>query len=170
LGRRGRFEERNVESIETLIAGEEHLARVKALFREIDLESGTIGPGEQAQTDAGMEASRTRHDFLASGSFWLILGKAGSEFAGYLTAVRIPKADSRIGVLYLDEMHVLARFRRRGVGSALVKRARKIATEIGLWRLRLNADPEDTGVMSFYKSLGFSRRKAGLMQSEVLGG
>ncbi|MHC4600592.1 MAG: GNAT family N-acetyltransferase [Planctomycetota bacterium] len=148
------------ESTGVVIADPSNLDRLQALFDEIDRETGNVAAGS-------IERSRDRYDFLASDGFWVLIGTVGGEFAGYATAVRIPKLDERIGVLYIAEVHVLQRHRRKGVASGMLQEALALASERGLWRIRLNADPKDEGVRRFYESQGFRDGGDGFYQRNV---
>jgi GNAT superfamily N-acetyltransferase len=90
-------------------------------------------------------------------------------WVGYLTAVRIPKPDQRIGVLYIDELRVLTAYRRRGIGSALVQEVCDLGYDLGFWRVRLNADQDDSGVCAFYEKNGFKHGGDGFFEKKIPG-
>ncbi len=96
-----------------------------------------------------------------------MLARLDGNLVGYLTAVRIPKADDRIGVLYIDELYVLKAYRRRGVGSTLGQEICKIGQELEFWRIRLNADEGNPTACAFYEANGFSHRGNGFFQKPV---
>jgi ribosomal protein S18 acetylase RimI-like enzyme len=91
----------------------------------------------------------------------------GGDPVGYVTTVRIPKADDRIGVLYIDEIYVLKAHRRRGIGSVLVQEVCRIGQELGLWRVRLHADENDPGICAFYEANGFRHSGNGFFQRQI---
>lgn len=144
------------------------LVLVKDLFREIDREAGEalVPRGFVEQAD-GIEASLRHHDFTRSDAFWIWLARAGPAWAGYATAARIPKLDRRVGVLYLDEIYVLQRFRRLGAGSALLDAVFTLARELGCWKIRLNADRTRRGLRRFYERNGFRDDQDGFFQKCV---
>ena len=153
--------------IEILHVKSEHLAQVEELWRAIARESDPGDDERPTREVRGLHRSLQRFDFLGSDSFWLLLASVDGNPVGYVTTVRIPKADERTGVLYIDELHVLEAYRRRGVGSALVQAVCKIGQALGFWRVRLNADENDPGVCAFYEANGFRHRGNGFFQRQI---
>jgi GNAT superfamily N-acetyltransferase len=153
--------------IQVVRARSEQVSQIEALWRAIARESEPGDKGAPSREVRGLHTSLRGYDFLATDSFWLLLGQVDNRPVAYLTAVRIPKPDARLGVLYIDELYVLTAFRRRGIGSALVGQACHIARELGLWRVRLNADQHDPGVVAFYEANGFTHSGDGFFQKRV---
>lgn len=153
--------------IEVLQAGPEHLAEVEDLWRAIARESNPKDDNAPSREVRGLHRSLQRFDWLGSDSFWLLLARVDGSPVGYSTTVRIPKADDRIGVLYIDELCVLEAHRRHGVGSALVQEVCRIGRELGFWRIRLNADENDPGVCAFYEANGFRHGGNGFFQRQI---
>ena len=104
---------------------------VKVLFREIEAESQPGKPAAQVEAELGFDKALSRFDFVISDCFWVLLAQIDGKAVGYATLSRIPKPDARVGVLYLDELHVLRPYRRRGVATALIREAETVAREIG---------------------------------------
>lgn len=154
-------------SIEVIRARSSHLSDVEDLWRDIAREVEPNDEAAPAREVEGLNRSLQAFDFLESDSFWLLIARSGDKPIGYLTTVRIPKPDKRMGVLYIDELHVLKEHRRRGAGSALVQEVCDIVQELGFWRVRLNADQNDPGVCAFYEANGFKHSGDGFFQKEI---
>jgi len=137
-------------------AGRSEIALLRALFEQIEMESQPANTKAREMAATGFDNSLARFDFLASDSFWILVGLIGGQPVGYATLVRMPKADARVAALYLDELHVLKTHRRRGVASALLDEVTVIAKEVGAWRIRLLVSPHNQAARNLYRSLGFS--------------
>jgi GNAT superfamily N-acetyltransferase len=114
-------------------------------------------PGDSDAPQAfvhGFRKSLKRFDFLSSESHWLVAAELDGQYVGYFTAVRVHKADGRAAVLFVDEIMVLAKYRRRGVGRALWREIECIARQIGAWRIRLCVDSGNEIAREFYGGLG----------------
>jgi ribosomal protein S18 acetylase RimI-like enzyme len=141
--------------ISVISVGPDEIGALDALLLAIE---GQEQPQDsQAPTRAafGLRQALAQYDFLRSDSFWLLLARVGDEPAGYAAVCRIPKADARAGFLFVDELHVLQSFRRRGVGRALLQRVHQLAHELGLAGVRLLVRPENEAARRLYKALGF---------------
>lgn len=154
-------------TIEIATARVEDLPAVKALFQAIEKEHNPDHNKAPLRAVMGIETSRQAFDFLASTSFWLLLARIDERPVGYLTVVRVPKLDDRIGVLYIDELYVLSPYRRQGVGSALIESVSEIGRNLGYWRVRLNADETDEGVCLFYEGNGFKHSGNGFFEKSI---
>jgi ribosomal protein S18 acetylase RimI-like enzyme len=97
-------------------------------------------------------------DYLASDSFWIFASEADGRYVGYAAAARIPKADARIGFLYIDELHVLSGYRRQGHATRLLEMAVTHAMNLRLGGVRLLVDPENAPARQLYKKLGLIER------------
>ena len=153
--------------IEVFDARSEHLAVVDDLWRRIANEVEPNNKASPAREVQGLKRSLREFDFLESDSFWFLIAALGRKPVGYLTAARIPKADRRLGVLYVDELYVLTAYRCRGVGSALVGKVCTIGLELGYWRVRLKADQNDPRACSFYETIGFNQDGDGFFQRPI---
>ena len=142
-------------------------ARAKSLFGRIDAETFRDQPDAAARAESGFEDSRREFDFLSTDSFWIFGGEFDGHLVGYATVVRIPKADSRLGTLYVDELYVLAEHRRRGVAAAIIEAVCDLAAEFRYWRVRLNTDPKNDPACALYRSLGFRDHGDGFFQRDV---
>ena len=70
-------------------------------------------------------------------------------------------------MLYLDELHVLAPWRRRGIGKALMERAISHTREMGLAALRLLTREENAPARALYEAMGMTSGKSLLYQLRV---
>ena len=107
------------------------------------------------RAEAGLAASRAAFDWTRSESFWILLAYVEGNPAGYAAVCRIPKADERAGFLFVDELHVLRAYRRRGVAQALLVRVDELARELGLHGVRLLVRPDNEPARSLYRHAGF---------------
>lgn len=155
------------QSIEIIRVKPEHAPLVKTLFRQIEAEAQPDNPAAPDLAESGFDRARASYDFLGSDACWLLLALRDGEAVGYATLVRIPKADARVAVLFLDELYVLERFRRHGVATALIHQGEAIAREIGAWRLRLLVDPNNEAGRQLYASLGFAMNELILCQQAM---
>lgn len=153
--------------IQVIRAGREDVAELRSLFRHIAAESQPSNPEAQGAAESGFDRSLACFDFLASDSFWVLVARVAGEPVGYATLIRMPKADSRIAALYLDELHVLQLHRRRGGASALIREAQSIACTIRAWRLRLLVSPKNEAARRLYQSLGFDEMELVFCQKPV---
>lgn len=136
------------------------LAEVVRFFRAMAAAEDPDDPEAAERGEAGLRRSLAAWDFLKNDSCFLLLAHVAGEPAGYLLAVRIPKADARVGFLFVDELYVLPAFRRRGVARALVERAQALAAELGLAGVRLLARPENTPARRLYRQCDFAEHEA----------
>ena len=133
----------------------EHRAALEALVARIEAEDHPEDPKAAARAPRGMAESLSRYDAFASDSVWFLLAYSNDRAAGLAVLTRVPKLDGRVGFLYLDELHVLAEHRRRGIGRALLAAAIDLARELGLAGIRLLTRPDNEAARALYESLGF---------------
>lgn len=112
-------------------------------------------PSAPERAEMGVNASRARYDFTQSDACWMWLAHVDGEAAGYASTVRIPKADGRVGFLFVDELVVLPAYRRVGVASALLQRLADHAHELGLHGVRLLVRPTNDAARQLYRGAGF---------------
>ena len=143
-------------SIDTKVVrvAREDLPQLEAFLRKDAAQAQPGNPDAPQAFVAGLRSSLERFDFLSSDSHWLLAAEVDRQFVGYLSAVRVHKADGRVGVLYVDELMVLAEFRRRGIASALWQEVQRLATELGVWRIRVTVRPDNQSARAFYRSVG----------------
>jgi ribosomal protein S18 acetylase RimI-like enzyme len=145
----------------------EHREALEALVARIEAEDRPEDPEAAAHAPRGMAESLSRYDALASDSVWFLLAYSDDRAAGLAVLTRVPKLDGRVGFLYLDELHVLAEHRRRGIGTALIGSAVDLARELGLTGIRLLTRPDNEAARALYESLGFHASETLLYQIRV---
>jgi len=84
----------------------------------------------------------------------VVLGYCGDELAGF--AVYFQTFSTFLGLpgMYLEDLYVIPRFRRHGLGRMLLSRLARIACERGYGRLEWAVLDWNELAIGFYKSLG----------------
>jgi ribosomal protein S18 acetylase RimI-like enzyme len=114
-------------------------------------------PGDGEAEGRAIRESRqslAAFDYLDTDSFWLFASEAEGRYVGYAAAARIPKADARIGFLYIDELYVLPGYRRQGHATRLLEMAVAHAMNLRLGGVRLLVEPENAAARHLYNKLG----------------
>ncbi len=134
------------------------LPKLEQLWRDIGREEhpGDGEAGERAVQEA--RRSLSEFDYLNSDSFWIFAAEADGRYVGYAAAARIPKADARVGFLYIDELYVLADYRNRGHATRILETAMRHAVDVRLGGIRLLVDPGNTTGRRLYETLGLAER------------
>jgi len=153
--------------IEVVRATTKHLDDLTRLAARIEAEDHPDDPGVAERAPAGLAKSLDRYDALSSDSVWFLIAYVADRPAGLAVLTRVPKLDERVGFLYLDELHVLAEDRRRGVGRALLAAAADLVAELGLAGIRLLTRPDNRPARSLYESSGFHGGETMLYQIRV---
>ena len=143
------------------------LADLERLVAQIEAEDHPEDPEADARAPAGMAASLARYDALSSDSAWFLIAYLDSQPVGLAILTRIPKLDDRVGFLYLDELHVLAPSRRRGIGRALLRACIDLAEDTGLAGVRLLTRPDNRPAQALYEAFGFEASDSLLYQWRV---
>ncbi len=76
--------------------------------------------------------------------------------AGFASLRVIPQIETAHPHAELSDIYVDERFRRRGVGRALMSHAERLACERGCVRIHLTTDRWNEGARAFYGALGYS--------------
>ena len=137
------------------------------LAAQIEAEDHPSDAAAAERAPTGVAKSLDRYDALSSDSAWFLIAYAAGRPAGLAVLTRVPKLDERIGFLVLDELHVVAEHRRRGVGRALLAAAVDLAAELGLAGIRLLTRPDNRAARSLYESFGFRGGETMLYQIRV---
>ena len=78
----------------------------------------------------------------------------GGEVVGGLVGYELDKFERARREFYIYDLAVAEAHRRRGVATALIGEARRIAAARGVWVVFVQADPEDAPAVALYTKLG----------------
>ncbi len=93
--------------------------------------------------------------WLADPNNIAILAVQEREPIGALAGFVLPKFEQARSELYIYDLAVAERARRRGVATAMIEEMRRIAREVGAWTVVVQADvfPEDEPARALYRKL-----------------
>ena len=126
-----------------------------AMQRAYEAAEHAHDPTALDRAERGVVASRASYDFTHSDTCWMWLVRVDDAPAGFASTVRVPKADERVGFLFVDELTVLPSFRRMGVASALLRYITAQARDLGLHGVRLLVRPQNEAARALYRRAGF---------------
>ena len=106
------------------------------------------------------EAAKVYFDGVFDGENLVVLiAESDGVIASYLMVEEVRRPDNAIkhevNFLYVHHVATSEKFRRRGVGPALVAHARQLARERELTDLRLDTGSFNEGAQEFFRSQGF---------------
>ena len=84
----------------------------------------------------------------------LLVAEVEGRIVGGLTAYELPKLEAARSEIYLYDLAVDARFRRRGIATALIAELQHIAADTGAWAVFVQADHVDPPAIALYTKLG----------------
>jgi ribosomal protein S18 acetylase RimI-like enzyme len=134
------------------------LPRLERLWGDIVREEQPEDGEAEGRVIRESRQSLAAFDYLDTDSFWIFTSEAEGRYVGYAAAARIPKADARIGFLYIDELYVLSDYRRQGHATRLLEMAVTHARTLGLGGVRLLVEPESAAARQLYEKLGLVER------------
>jgi aminoglycoside 3-N-acetyltransferase I len=91
---------------------------------------------------------------LASDTFVAIAAFSGGDVIGGLAGYVLPKFEQARSELYIYDLAVDERQRRKGVATALIARCRKFAADRGIYVIFVQADHGDDPAIALYTKLG----------------
>ena len=91
---------------------------------------------------------------LSNPGFVGLVASQDDQVVGALAAYELPKFEQERSEFYIYDLAVDARFRRRGIATALINETRGIARERGGWVVFVQADQGDEPAISLYSGLG----------------
>ncbi|MCL4314167.1 MAG: GNAT family N-acetyltransferase [Candidatus Thermoplasmatota archaeon] len=80
-----------------------------------------------------------------------LMGLHGRTLTGFIAGSKFMRTEARILLLAVDE-----KYRRLGIGSALISRFMEICRQNGFMSIRLEVRTDNTAAISFYRNHGFS--------------
>ncbi|UCG24287.1 MAG: GNAT family N-acetyltransferase [Chloroflexota bacterium] len=98
-------------------------------------------------------------EVLANPNKMLIVAEAGGRLVGQILIIDSVNMDDPIyrprRYLDVDELAVLAEYRRQGIGRRLMQAAEQFAAESGIPTVELNVWEANPQALSFYERLGY---------------
>lgn len=149
------------------LANESHLSALEVLVQSIATQNHPDQPGIANNASQGLHLSLQHFNVLASDCAWVFIAFADDQPAGLAVLTRIPKLDPRRGFLYLDELHVITKYRRQGIGKALMTTCIDFTRNLGLAGLRLLARLNNDPARHLYEAMGFTGNETMLYQLRV---
>jgi aminoglycoside 3-N-acetyltransferase I len=83
-----------------------------------------------------------------------LIALAGDAVLGGLVAYELEKFERERRELYIYDLAVDERHRRRGIATALIEHLRAIALQRGVWVVYIQADHGDIPAIALYEKLG----------------
>jgi len=93
-------------------------------------------------------------EWLAQPQNIALLARVDGEEAGGLVAYELAKFEQARREVYIYDLAVRERLRRRGIATALIGRVCEIARERGAWVVYVQADYGDDPAIALYEKLG----------------
>ena len=104
--------------------------------------------GGDPPSDAYLEALLAKEHVLA------LAALIGEEVVGGLVGYELDKFERARRELYIYDLAVAERHRRKGIATALINRLREIAANRGVWVAYVQADYSDPPAIALYEKLG----------------
>ena len=94
------------------------------------------------------------HGFGKDRLFGTLLAEIDGTTVGYLTYIWNYSTWAGGHYMYIENIFVLERRRRLGVGVALMEEAKRICEENGCLSMKWEVEPDNENAIAFYKKLG----------------
>ena len=91
---------------------------------------------------------------LGRETFISLVAHINNYVVGGLVAYELKKFEQKRSEVYIYDLAVAEKYRRRGVASALINELRKIARARGAWVVFVQADYEDDPAIKLYAKFG----------------
>jgi GNAT superfamily N-acetyltransferase len=124
---------------------------IAELLDEIDRFYGATDIDPVGRRAAQIEAALFRDQPVA----YVLLARDSDKVVGMAAYSFLWPAAGVTQSLYLKELYVTARHRRRGVGRLLIDKLRQTASESGCSRIEWTTDEDNPDAQRFYEKLGF---------------
>ena len=121
------------------------IEQANRLFAEVFGDEGYHGP---APSDGHLLKLLAEEKFVALAA-WI-----GDEMVGALAAYELIKFEAERSEIYIYDLAVGEKFRRRGVATELIEELKRIARDKGAWMIFVQADPPDEPAVTLYRKLG----------------
>jgi len=92
--------------------------------------------------------------FVADARHYVFVAEAGGEIAGFLLAYRLERLDGDAPQLFVYELEVAPRHRRRGVGTLLIARVREVVQHEAMREAFVITDHDNVGAVALYRKSG----------------
>lgn len=92
--------------------------------------------------------------WLASPSAIALVALDAGEVVGGLAAYVLEKFEQERSEIYIYDLAVAERARRRGIATALIRELQALAQQLGAWVIYVQADHGDEPAIRLYESLG----------------
>lgn len=84
----------------------------------------------------------------------VLVADIDGEIGGSLVAYTFEKLEQERSEIYIYDLAVAEKSRRRGVATALIERLKEIAVSLGAWVIYVQADYGDESAIALYEKLG----------------
>lgn len=91
---------------------------------------------------------------LRDETFIPLVAVTDGRVAAGLVAYVLKKFEQERSEIYIYDLAVDEKYRRRGIATGLINKLREIARDTGAWVIYVQADPPDEGAVKLYESLG----------------
>jgi aminoglycoside 3-N-acetyltransferase I len=91
---------------------------------------------------------------LGKAHFIALVAVDGDDVVGGLAAYELEKFEQARSEIYIYDLAVQERHRRRGVATGLIRELQRIARERGAYVIFVQADPGNEPAIRLYESLG----------------
>jgi aminoglycoside 3-N-acetyltransferase I len=91
---------------------------------------------------------------LASETFVALAALEGAQVVGGIAAYLLPKFEQARTEMYLYDLAVEPSHRRRGIATAMIREAQRVAAQRGAWVIFVQADVGDEPAIALYSRLG----------------
>ena len=137
-------------------AGETEVSYKRANLQELKSLLVVFGDAfEEPDTYQGAVPSDAYLDsLLQDGTFIPLVALLEGRVAGGLAAYVLKKFEQERTEIYIYDLAVCEKYRRRGIATGLINKLCEIAREIGAWVIYVQADHGDDPAIKLYESLG----------------
>ena len=112
-------------------------------------------------------ASRGRDGFGPSPRVGAIVAEAGGELVGFVSYTWNYSVWLASDYMNIDDVFMAEPYRVKGVGGALMLKARQVCVSRGRHRIRWEVEPGNAAAIRFYERLGARLRTKGMFGWDV---